>query len=474
MDWNQLLSTRRIRQLYNGRPTAKDGADTRTEFQRDYDRSLFSTPVRRLQDKAQVFPLEPHDSVRTRLTHSLEVSNVARGLARAVGLSLTTMGKITLEQAGSIELIAATCGLIHDLGNPPFGHAGEKAIQTWFENRHEKEPAFFDGLTSGIATVAERMKQDFLKFEGNAQTIRIVSRLQVLTDFYGLNLTCGAMSAACKYTATSEEAGKTGSPHHRNKPGYFASEDDLIDKIRKETGTNQSRNPITYLVEAADDIVYATVDIEDGIKKGVVTWNEIEERLGKELGGTDPMFQSVLQQTNRKITEAVIPFVEGRERDETMAQTFRTFAITAATLSVVTAFKENYEAIINGEFEHELIAKSASAELLKACKSTARECIFRRDPEVLTREIAGRGVIHQLMDCFWEGVKTFEPGVKSSNDFPSKIRSLISANYLRVFENEFKKGQFPKDYYRMLLVTDYVCGMTDSFATNLHKKLRNG
>lgn len=475
MEWKQLLSEKRIRQLFGGRATTKSDDDTRSEFQRDFDRSLFSTPVRRLQDKAQVFPLEPHDSVRTRLTHSLEVSNVARGLAQAITAELRKRGELTPEQAEAIEQIAAACGLIHDLGNPPFGHSGEEAIQTWFRERHASDNKFFAGFElAATADLSERMRQDFLRFEGNAQTIRIVSTLQVLTDFYGLNLTCGTMSAALKYTARSNDAAGDKGPHQKKKPGYFTSEDRLIDGVRNETGTGDSRNPITYIVEAADDIVYATVDIEDGVKKAVVTWDDVERRLRQEAGGADPVLDKVLAKAAQKVGEAEVPIERGAERDEAMAQTFRTFAITEATLAVKRHFLDHYSAIMQGTFDKELISCPTIAPLLQACKTTARQEIFRRDAEVLEREIAGREVIHKLMDRFWEGVKGHTPGDDKKNDFPAKIRSLISSNYRRVFAWSFGRGLLPPDYLRMQLVTDYVCGMTDSFATRLYTKLTNG
>src|ERR1019366_2135915 len=137
MDWTKLLSTKRARELMGGKPSVRASNDERSEFERDYDRAVFSTPVKRLQDKAQVFPLEPHDAVRTRLTHSLEVSAVARGLAISLGKWLLEKSCIEPGRERQIEAIAGTCGLIHDLGNPPFGHAGEDAIRDWFKKRGE-------------------------------------------------------------------------------------------------------------------------------------------------------------------------------------------------------------------------------------------------------------------------------------------------------------------------------------------------
>lgn len=274
MTWPRLLNSQRRR-----KSTGK--SDHREEFERDYDRTVFSTPVKRLQDKAQVFPLDPHDSVRTRLTHSLEVSSVAKGIGTKVArwLGEEQRDGFCSGMDRQVEAIAATCGLLHDLGNPPFGHAGEAAIQEWFKHRFEDKDL---RLMLGCQ---EQLMQDFLKFEGNAQTIRLVAKLQILADEYGLNLTFGTLSAACKYVSSSD---RCGSDQNRasKKPGYFASENGLIKSIREATGTGDARNPITYLVEAADDIVYSVADIEDAIKKGVLAWEEVEAALRGEENGS--------------------------------------------------------------------------------------------------------------------------------------------------------------------------------------------
>jgi dGTPase len=228
MDWKTLLNKNRPR------PSTNPG-DHREEFERDYDRAVFSSPVKRLQDKAQVFPLEPHDSVRTRLTHSLEVSSVARGLVRKVCKDfLIPQNHILAEQERQIEAIAATCGLIHDLGNPPFGHSGEDAIREWFNNTLKADKL------GELLENRNDLVQDFLRFEGNAQTLRIVAKLQVLADFNGLNFTYGTLSALCKYTASSVEVGE-GGDHAKAKPGYFTSEADLIKDIRNKTGTGDAQ-----------------------------------------------------------------------------------------------------------------------------------------------------------------------------------------------------------------------------------------
>jgi dGTPase len=263
MKWAELFSEQRVRDIYKKEGSAKIDDDPRTPFERDYDRTVFSTPFKRLQDKAQVFPLEEHDAVRTRLTHTMEVSCVARGLASAV--AEIAKDRLTPKQGLDLRMIASTCGLMHDLGNPPFGHAGERAIVEWFEAQQTT-------LTPNAASFAAfggatQFASDFRLFDGNAQTQRLISRLQVLSDEFGLNLTAATISASCKYTGPSHEVAPHGDDAARKKHGYFASENDLMQKIREIVGSGFDRNPIAVLVEAADDIVNAAADIEDGVRK---------------------------------------------------------------------------------------------------------------------------------------------------------------------------------------------------------------
>ena len=335
MVWNKLLSRKRIRELLDGPPSSRIDGERRTEFDRDYDRSIFSTPVKRMQDKAQVFPLEPNDSIRTRLTHSLEVSTVAKGLAGSAAKWMLEKNELTGEQdIRAIEAIAMTCGLIHDLGNPPFGHAGEIAIQEWFSKRLEKHPEFFsdfDRYENG-----QQLIQDFLLFEGNAQTLRLISRLQILADEYGLNLTAGTFSAACKYITRSNDIDK--SCHPKSKPGYFASEENVISVVREETGTGAARNPISFLVEACDDAVYSTVDLEDGVKKGVLHWRTFEKRM-KKADDKEDIISKCLQNAQKQIDRRSVD-LRGRAEDEAKIQAFRVSAIFYIVQSVFQTFKE--------------------------------------------------------------------------------------------------------------------------------------
>jgi dGTPase len=481
MKWKDLLSTKRVAELFDQPPST---GDSRTEFERDYGRVLFSTPLRRMQDKTQVFPLEQHDSVRTRLTHSLEVSSVSRSLGKLVSQWLEGRKVFSRQDAADVETIAATCGLLHDMGNPPFGHSGEKAIQDWFYQRTEG-PRKDDplGRLNKKSGLAPQCRNDLLRFEGNAQTIRLLSTLQLVSYQqryvdYGLNLTCATFSAACKYVAPSHKLDKTSGnqqrDHAREKPGYFASENPVIDAVRNTTGTEQHRHPITFLVEACDDLVYCTGDLEDAVKKRLLTWEELKADL-HECSGRDRLVAQTIGEAERKVDYKVS---DRWTRNEEVTQAFRTHTMNRIKASSLKTFQKNYEAIMEGEYKHELARDPdcESVNLLNACQAVLRRRIFPLQ-EVIQIELMGRYVIHDLMDAFWEAASTAQPGSlmePDSKSFTGKLLRLVSKNYRLALERALKEGYLPEDYCRLQLVTDQVSGMTDTFACTLNRNLRNG
>lgn len=345
------------------------------------------------------------------------------------------------------------------------------AIADWFRKKEKHDPTLFadfdpkDGKTKARDT---QFAKDFLNFEGNAQTQRLLSRLQVLADDYGLNLTCGTLSASCKYVATSDSV--DASVQSKKKHGYFASENDLISKLRDEVGTGDARNPITFLVEAADDIVYSTVDLEDGIKKRCIDWDFLEEELRTRCGS------ECLNRSLTKAKDKINPAgLKGQTRDEAMAVGFRTFAITEMVVATIKVFESEYESIMSGTYPHEILYKSDAASLATACKNIAQEYVYV-SPEVLKREIMGREIISDLLDLYWDAARSVRPNEKAKG-FNRKVYSQISSNYRQIFERNMAKSKdlmIPIQYFRMQLITDQISGMTDSFAVNLHRELKNG
>ena len=460
MNWDQLLNEERPRK-------SSSSEDHRSQFERDHDRCIFSTPVKRLQDKAQVFPLEPHDAVRTRLTHSLEVSSVARGLALGVAKDLIEDGRLTGSDAEreqkkrNIEAIAATCGLLHDIGNPPFGHAGEYAIQEWFKKKISKESLVkeFNGRT--------QLVQDFIAFEGNAQTLRLVTKLQILADFNGLNLTFGTLSALLKYTAQSDQTEDDGD-HAKAKPCYFASENEIVRRIREFTGTGESRNPLTYVVEAADDITYSVADIEDGVKKGILLWRDLETAISNTALG-----QRVLQATDVILAAGNSRVPDGLP-DDVYASAFRTAAIGILVPDARETFRQSHDAILEGTFKSELVQEGKTSGFINLLKRIGREKVYNTS-STLKLELMGRQVIGDLLTLFWEGAEVLPlDGKLKTKKFEGKLGALLSANYRKVFGQYASAGELPESYYRFQLLTDYICGMTDTFAKSLHSELRNG
>lgn len=465
-DWTKLLSTTRVRDLFDGDASVRVPGDLRTAFDQDFGRAVFSTPVRRLQDKAQVFPLEPHDSIRTRLTHSNEVSSIARGLGSAVESFLMKDKQENKIPYGTIPTIAATCGLIHDIGNPPFGHAGEKAIASWFEKRLSLFEEF-PGETLDLKLESQFAK-DFLKFEGNAQTQRLLSSLQMLADRFGLNMTCGTLSASLKYVVPSHRTDPNRA--EAKKHGYFASENDLINRIQNEVGTGEARHPIAFLVEAADDIAYATVDLEDGIKKGCLDWAFLKAELLRRAPG--PVLDQVLKSAEDKIQPA--RNLTGKAKDEALAVAFRTYGIIHMANASIGAFKAHYEPIMSGAHSKSLLKSSEIAPLVKACKDIAGDHVYTA-PQIIKLEIMGRKVIWDLLDIYWEAAQFVLKRIDMP-PFAERIYALISKNYREICEEGIKSAAplIPDEYLRMQLITDQVCGMTDSYAVNLHRELTNG
>jgi len=465
MQWKNLLSQTRVRDLFEGDPSRRVPGDTRSPFDQDYGRAVFATPTRRLQDKAQVFPLEPNDAVRTRLTHSLEVSSIARGLGEKAERFIREERGDHSAILGAVPVISATCALIHDIGNPPFGHAGESAIAEWFANRKELFQCF-PGCCEE-QRLASQAAQDFLRFEGNAQTQRLLSSLQMLTDRYGLNLTCGTLSASLKYTVPSDRIDDENAG--AKKHGYFASENELILRMKREVGTGDSRNPITFLVEAADDIAYATVDLEDGIKKKCLDWDTIEQHLRNEAPGkaTD----DILWLTHEKIDPA--KFI-GSQRDEALSIGFRTYASIVMTNAAIDSFKRNYDHIMAGRYRRSLLKDSNAAQVLSCLKQIGRRYVYS-SPQTLKLELMGRRVISDLLTLFWEGA-SYAGSDQTIPPFAERALNLISRNYRSVCNDNIMLalGGLPADYFRMQLATDWVCGMTDTFAVTLHKELFNG
>lgn len=439
MNWNKLLSTKRI-----GRPgEAHDASEPRTEFTRDYDRIIFSSAFRRLQDKTQVFPLAKSDYVRTRLTHSLEVASVGRslGMLAAEVIAQKQPEFRTDALPHNIGTIVATACLAHDIGNPPFGHAGESAIQEWFESSRL------------IERIGGAEIKDLLKFEGNAQGFRTLCKLQQAPQPGGLQLTSAVLGTFTKYPRASEvdEAQKSGISG--KKFGFMQSESDLFQELADELGLIKKsgtaaawhRHPLAFLVEAADDICYHVMDVEDGYKAGCVSFEEIAS-LHKPWLKDDHWRRGLA--------------IEDRGR---RVEYFRAVTVDAMVRAAVKAFADNYDGLMSGSFDEELTKKMELNQEFEAFKSLASKKVYTAPP-VVEIEACGFEVIGGLLEAFVGAINA-----KATNSQTGKVRTRTLLSLMP--KSNVKLEQLTA-YERTLLATDFVSGMTDSFAVQLYQRIR--
>ena len=277
MNWNQLLSTKRNREYSSGN---SHSADLRCEFEKVYHRIIGSASFRRLQDKTQVFPLDKSDFIRTRLTHSLEVSSFGKSLGQNIGEYILAYKKdedFIPQYKEDICNILQCAGLLHDIGNPPFGHFGECVIRDWFKKN--LGAIHFKGK-SVESILSPQMKEDFYNFEGNAQAFRLITKLHYLVDENGMNLTYALLNTIVKYPVPSTKIDKTTGNIKDKKMGYYYADQKLYEAVAKATGTEGKRHPLTYILEAADDIAYKTADIEDAFVKGFISYHKLRQELG--------------------------------------------------------------------------------------------------------------------------------------------------------------------------------------------------
>ncbi len=447
LEWGKLLSPIRRKSLHSGDELMGTGVG-RKELERDYDRILFATPTRRLADKTQVFPMEENDSVRTRLTHSYEVSNLARSIG--IRLAFENAEKVfgseheKLEVKRNIPSLLAAVGLAHDLGNPPFGHQGEVAIQQWFKEN-----------------VPQNLDTDFSEFDGNAQTFRLLTRLQLLNDKFGLNLTLATLGALIKYPTIYGSENKFG----RAKHGIFKSERDAISDVWNHTGLREGiRHPLAYVMEACDDIAYSVIDAEDTVKKGYASFYDLMDYL-ESFDKNDESIEKIVTESRKQNERFKRLELSSRELNDISMQMFRVKAISEMIVSATDTFVENIELIMSGTLdgEFELIKKSKCAAFCKATKEFDKRHGFKHK-DVLKLELQGSNHIKNMMSMLWEGIKNSE---NLNDPFEKYVYGSISENYRRIY-NESQKTNYDKHQ----LLCDALSGMTEKFLIKKHDEFK--
>lgn len=470
MNWEQLLSTKRSRG--GGTQRYAKSTDLRSEFEKDYHRIIGSASFRRLQDKTQVFPLDKSDFIRTRLTHSLEVSSFAKSLGQNIGENILTYQKdpsFTSRMKEDISSILQCAGLIHDIGNPPFGHFGETAIREWFE-RNLSKLEFHGKKIADVLT--PQMREDFYHFEGNAQALRLVAKLHFLVDESGMNLTYALLNTIVKYPVSSLGIRKDSGNIREKKMGYYYADEELFRDIEKATGTNGCRHPLTFILEAADDIAYKTADIEDAFIKGFISYHTLMEELKKlELSKDN---EKVSFNPAAKLEQLYQRGVERHvERPEEYAIRNWIVRVQGFLISCATfGFTSNYEAIMEGTYPHDLFYQTYASELMDMLGDLAYNQVFTSKP-IYLMEVAEAGMIDYLMDCFVTAIIKYDDEDARLDSIDKRMVSFISSNYKNAYHYHAKgKSDAERLYLRLLLVTDYICGMTDSYAKRLYQELK--
>lgn len=458
---SNFLSSKRLR------PTeaTKDPNDARNPFDNDYSRMILSSYVRRLQDKAQVFPLEKSDFVRTRLTHSLEVSCFARGLGLGIEKYLLENKEIADAERGYIPSILQIAGLIHDIGNPPFGHFGEAAISRFFRGL-SKGNLKLEGYSDEVAQRAyeefekltDGQLEDFCHFDGNVQGFRILTKLGLAKDDYSYNLCLATLATIIKYPYSSEEGNKKNLGIARKKFGFFQSEKEKYEEIIRELGLERGqRHPLVFLLEAADDIAYSVSDLEDGYKLGCITIEDIES------------INTLLPEEDRICRKGISSAID----DDIFVQSIRIKAQSKMLRDCTKAFIDDYSRIMDGSFDKELIYESDSKELREKCKELGVKNF--EDKRVLRRELVGDKVITYFLNLFVGAIFSKEVGTSGSKE--AKLLRLIPVHYLgqdlkEEIEKELTKPQNTGAFYKALMaIVDFISGMTDTYALSLYQEL---
>ncbi len=433
MNWNSLLSGKRF-----GMEDYPERKHERTDFQRDYDRLIFSSPFRRLQNKTQVFPLPGSIFVHNRLTHSLEVSCVGRSLGNNVAKGLMQKypdGSVNFPEIGSI--VSAAC-LAHDMGNPPFGHSGERAISAYFTEGN--------GLKWKEQILEEGGRYaDFEHFEGNANAMRLLTHQFIGRRKGGFALTYSTLASIIKYPYASVFAGK------KHKFGFFQSEEDLYLRIVNELGicpdpndaNKYARHPLVFLVEAADDICYQIMDIEDACKLHILTTDEAIQLLLNFFAGD-----------RLKRIEEVMQLVD--DTNEKIAY-LRSCIIGLLVDECSKAFLNNEELILSGNYHDPLISRIAeqARKAYATCSATACKKIYKAK-EVLDIELAGYHIFSHLIDTLTEAVMNQE------HAYSKLLLQRIPEQY---------DTQAKTTYGKIQCVLDYISGMTDVYALDLYRKI---
>lgn len=419
---------------------SKEQQTSRSTFDRDFDRIIFSHPFRKLQDKTQVHPLPEHDFVHNRLTHSLEVSSVGRSLGRQAGDLIIKRNPNLGSQisVSEIGVIVASASLAHDIGNPAFGHSGEEAISEYFNRNNDLLENQF----------SEQEWSDLINFEGNAQGFRLLNK----SGYQGLKLSYPTLAAFTKYPRPSKVVDKFKPRRSQKKYGFYSSEQPSFNTMVQELklmslSENQwVRHPLAFLVEAADDICYHIIDLEDGCNLGLVSHEDTVELYAQILGEQfDPGKLKNIKSKREQIS------------------TLRALTIGKLIHQCIELFGDVESEMLSGKFDHSLADVIPLKDGLEDIKMVSIEKIYR-SRSVLEIEAAGYHVINGLLDSFVPAAINKREGSLSKKD---------QVNYRLLPEDvQYELEHSDTLYIGIRSLLDYISGLTDTNAMNLYRKIR--
>jgi len=449
MNWEKLLNSSRL----GDNRSNYDVSVHRSAFQRDYDRIIFSSAFRRMQDKTQVFPVPENDFVHNRLTHSIEVSSVGRTLGNLVGQYVLDLHPKLKELGNSMHMfgdIVAAASLAHDVGNPPFGHSGESAIGHYFKQNKKLKEQY---------RLNDQEWNDLVKYEGNAHGFRLLTNHHPNELKGGLQLTYATLGCFSKYPRASfiEDKYLIDTKLKRTstkKFSYFQSEKDMFEDVAETLGLKKltkahpqqkawARHPLVFMVEAADNICYRIIDLEDGYKLGYLKFSEIEELL------------LPLLKRSADANAALVRYKQINDLGEKIGY-LRAKSINVLIYESIEVFKNNYKAIMSGDFDQEITDIIRSVDLLEGPIKEANIYLYKRKP-VIEIEIAGYQVISGLLEKFMDVQLHPDYGINK------KMKQLLPT--------QFHSHESDSNYEKIMKAVDFVARMTDSYALNLYRRL---
>ncbi|AJE45587.1 deoxyguanosinetriphosphate triphosphohydrolase [Celeribacter indicus] len=444
MRWDRLLDTTLLGEA------DRVAAPNRPMYAQDYDRIVFSAPFRRLANKTQVHPLSAHDHIHNRLIHSVETNSVGRSLGIEAGQWLEEEGHLEPGAKHVVSGVVQAACAAHDIGNPPFGHSGEAAIGAWFADRFAEGRGIFAGI-------APADRAEFERFEGNAQGFRLITRLEMYRNDGGMRLSHATLGAFTKYPALAATAGAArdrardaGTRPYKGlaKFGIFRAEMPLFEQVAARCGLLAvedpsgrwwRRHPLVFLVEAADDICYNILDLEDAYVAGDLGADQVKSLLGALFGGT-----------NRDVSAAT-----GYEE----ITYYRARSISASIRAAVAAFIANYDSIMAGSFSASLVSRSEVAAAFAEIEATARSRIFNA-PRKTQLEVTGRNILHRVLSGVlpvYEDLKAQGWDAARLSDYHRQLAAAAEVDLRDVGD----------DYSALHSLADYVSGMTDRYAVRI-------